>query len=458
MAEEQNKTPLYQRYNYDDVFNRSVIAGLLYLLNHRLTYKQTWDDNTVEEVTVPFAYNFAHARDQRFAQDNYTFFGRECFSDKLIDGKFDMCPRFAMTYSGSQIEASNITNRFVKGTYLKDENGVLTSYTAFMYSIPLTLNFDFEGWIDTLETAFKIEQAIRETFYKNQSFNVLYRGMKIGCRAGFPETYSTGDKTVSYGFESESQLIKMSFSLSVETYQPCFDESQSIQSDKKIEHFAFDPDVFNGNVNPETKKVELNLHPIDTSKFYAAGQTIELSWDTISNSSDVYTILVYYITPDGDKHIIDCSLRQHNFIDWTIPSTISNFKQPNIVFYDDNKIIKKEPKVVVIPESTGYVNSECFGVIDPGEFNQDGYCQVSCEYIDSSANINIYDGYIAEFSKDEGLKQIYYYKDLPEVHFDITNTKRLKYKKGDFGVEITVGIAYPQDTRIKSEIHNILII
>ena len=183
-----------------------------------------------------------------------------------------------------------------------------------------------------------------------------------------------------------------------------------------------------------------------------------MSWDAISNSSDVYTILVYYITPDGDKHIIDCSLRQHNFIDWTIPSTISNFKQPNIVFYDDNKIIKKEPKVVVIPESTGYVNSECFGVIDPGEFNQDGYCQVSCEYIDSSANINIYDGYIAEFSKDDGLKQIYYYKDLPEVHFDITNTKRLKYKKGDFGVEITVGIAYPQDTRIKSEIHNILII
>ena len=123
---EDQKTPLYQRYNYDNVFNRSVIAGLLYLLNHKLTYEQIWDDNTVEKVTIPFAYNFAHAKDQRFAQDNYTFFGRECFSDKLIDGKFDMCPRFAMTYTGSQIEASNITNRFVKGTYMKDENGVLT--------------------------------------------------------------------------------------------------------------------------------------------------------------------------------------------------------------------------------------------------------------------------------------------------------------------------------------------
>ena len=42
--------------------------------------------------------------------------------------------------------------------------------------------------------------------------------------------------------------------------------------------------------------------------------------------------------------------------------------------------------------------------------------------------------------------------------FAITNPKRLKYKKGDFGVEITIGIAYPQNTEIKDEIHNLLII
>ena len=456
---EEHKTTLYQRYNYDNVFNRSVIAGLLYLLNHKLTYEQVWDDNTVENVTIPFAYNFAHAKDQRFAQDNYTFFGRECFSDKLIDGKFDMCPRFVMTYTGSQIESSNITNRFVKGTYMKDENGVLVSYTAFMYSIPLTLNFEFEGWIDTLETAFKIEQEIRNTFYKNQTFNVLYKGMKIGCRAGFPETYTLADKTVSYSFESESQLIKMSFSLAVEAYQPCFDESQSIQSDKKIEYFGFDPTVYNNHIISENKKIELHLHQIDTSKYYVAGQTIEISWDVISTSSDVYTILIYYTTPDGDKHIIDCSLRQHNFFDWTIPETISNFKQPKMLFYDNDGInIKKDPKVVVIPESTGYVNSGCFCILDPGEFTNDGYVQVSCEYMDAASNIKIHDCYIGEVSKDKGLKQIYYYKDLSDEMFVITNPKRLKYKKGDFGTEITIGIAYPQNTEIKDEIHNLLII
>ena len=458
MAEEQNNSPLYQRYNFDNVFNRSVIAGLLYLLNHRLTYEQVWDDNTVETVTVPFAYNFAHAKDQRFAQDNYTFFGRECFSDKLIDGKFDMCPRFMMTYTGSQIESANITNRFVKGKYLKDDNGVLTSYVAFMYSIPLNMSFEFEGWIDTLETAFKIEQAIRDTFYKNQTFNVLYRGMKIGCRAGFPETYTTGEKTVTYSFEQDSQLIKMNFNLAVEAYQPCFDESMSVQSENKIENFAFDPDVFNAGVTRNNKQVSIKFKDFDVERYYAAGQTITLEWEVNSNTSDVYTVLLYYITPDGDRHIIDCSMRQHNFYDWIIPETISNFQQPNITLIENEITAKTNPHIVVIPESTGYVNTGSFGIIEPGTFSKDGYMQVSLEYIDASSNVKVYDGYIAEVTKDEGVKQIYYYKDLPEVQFEMMNTKRLKYKKGTFGTEITVGIAYPNNMEIKDEISNLLII
>jgi len=457
MAEEQ-KTPLYQRYNYDNIFNRSVIAGLLYLLNHKLTYEQVWDDNTVETVTVPFAYNFAHAKDQRFVQDNYTFFGRECFSDKFVDGKFDMCPRFMMTYTGSQIDAANITNRFVKGKYMKDENGVLTSYTAFMYSIPLSMTFDFEGWIDTLDTAFKIEQAIRDTFYKNQTFNVLYRGMKIGCRAGFPESYTTGEKTVSYSFEQDSQLIKMNFSLAVEAYQPCFDESMSIPSDKKIEHFAYDPDVFNGSVTPLTKQVKLKFKDFDTSRRYAVGETITLEWIAESNSSDVYTVLLYYITSDGDKHIIECINRDHHFYDWTIPANISNFVQPTITFINENIEVVEQPNVVVVPDSTGYVNSDSFVVIDPGKFNGSGYIQMSLEYLcTGKSGVKIHDGYIADVTPD-GIKAIYYYKDLKNVPFVITNGKRLKYKKGSFGEEICIGITYPNNQKIMDEIRNVLII
>jgi hypothetical protein len=282
--------------------------------------------------------------------------------------------------------------------------------------------------------------------------------MKIGCRAGFPETYTTGEKTVTYSFEQDSQLIKMNFNLAVEAYQPCFDESMSVQSENKIENFAFDPDVFNAGVTRNNKQVSIKFKDFDVERYYAAGQTITLEWEVNSNTSDVYTVLLYYITPDGDRHIIDCSMRQHNFYDWIIPETISNFQQPNITLIENEITAKTNPHIVVIPESTGYVNTGSFGIIEPGTFSKDGYMQVSLEYIDASSNVKVYDGYIAEVTKDEGVKQIYYYKDLPEVQFEMMNTKRLKYKKGTFGTEITVGIAYPNNMEIKDEISNLLII
>ena len=74
----------------------------------------------------------------------------EVDNDEIIDGKFDMLPRGAVKYTGSQIDASNMTHRFIQGRFLKNENGKLTSYVANMMSIPLTFNFEIEMWIDNI--------------------------------------------------------------------------------------------------------------------------------------------------------------------------------------------------------------------------------------------------------------------------------------------------------------------
>lgn len=448
---------IYQHYNTDDVFNRSVIAGLLYLLNHEITYKQVWNDNVVETVTVPFAYNFAFAKDQRFAQDNYTFFGRECFSDKFIDGKFDMCPRFVLTYTGSNIDSANITNRFIKGEFTKEEDGKIVTYTGYMYVIPLTLNFDLEGWIDNYDTAFKIEQNIRETFYKNRTFNVLYRGTKIPCCVGFPESISSAEKVVSYAFESDTQLMKMNFNLAVECYQPCFDESTAILSENKIERFGFDPNIYNAAMNKDTKQVKLEFVDFD-NRVYSTGEVMELKWKSHSNTSDVYTVMLYYVTSDGDKHIIDVPMPSVNMYSWKIPETLSNFKQPTVVFIDDDVSVVKKPVITVVPNSDGMVDTDCFFISDPGEFNTSGYIQVSCEYIDRKGAIKIHDCYVAEVDAVSGVRRILYYTDVPGVEFPVVNKKKLKYKKGEFLTEIKLGISYTMDLSIFDEIDKILIV
>ena len=456
---EDSSTILYQHYNFDNVFNRSVIAGLLNLLNHELTYKQTFDDNVTETVTVPFAYNFAHAKDQRFAQDNYTFFGRECFSDKFIDGKFDMLPRFTMTYTGSQIDSNNITNRFVKGKYTKDEGGKITTYTAYLYSIPITMNFDLEGWIDNLETAFKIEESIRNTFYKNKTFNVLYRGMKIGCCVGFPENISGVEKTVSYSFEQENQL-KMNFSLAVECYQPCFDESTAIDSELVIEHIGYDISMYNKVNTPLNKKIGVKLISPSSGDMLSCGQETDIKWDSSSNVSDVCTVILYYKTEDGDKHIIDCPLFNSGIYSWKVPYYASKFDQPDVVFVEDEISVVKNPSVNIIPNRSGEILTGSFDIIDAGEFSGTGLMQVSCESVESDGTLNIHDCYIANITEN-GIESIKYYTEYTDEQLagiSIINKEPFSYSIEGISNKISVGIAYPLDTSIFDEKSNILII
>ncbi len=451
---------VYTRHNSDDIFNRSIIGGLLNLLNHSVSYEQIWDNNVVETVEVPFVYNFVSSEsNERFIQDNYTFFGRECFSDKIIDGNFEMLPRFVLSYEGSQIDSSNITNRFVKGEYQVNENGQINSYIGYMYNIPLTLNFTLEGWVENYVSAFKIEQQIRDIFYKNKTFWVLYKGLKIGCCVGFPESITTGEKTVSYTFSQENQ-IKMTFNLAVETYQPCFDESIKIPSSSRIEHVGYDVNIYGQNKTPLNKKVDVKLVDFDRDRTYFAGETVSLKWNVFSETSEMSTVMLYYITSDNEKHIISIPKGSLSSYEWTIPFSISSFTQPHVSVLssiDDIEIIS-EPTFRITPDDKGYITTGSFNIVDPGKFSRSGYVQISCDYMDELGNVYVYDGYVADVTKD-GVQKVYYYKDVTGLsNVVVMNNKKMKYKKTDYKSHITIGIAYPLNMEICDEIHNVLII
>ena len=49
---------LFERRNTTDVFNRLVIMGMLRILNNRLVYDQVWEKDEIQQVTVPFFFDF----------------------------------------------------------------------------------------------------------------------------------------------------------------------------------------------------------------------------------------------------------------------------------------------------------------------------------------------------------------------------------------------------------------
>ena len=445
---------LYSRYNIDDVFNRVVIIGLLNLLNNEITYEQIYDDNVVETVQVPFMYDFGSS-DERFAQDNYTFFGTNCFGKKKIDGKFDMFPRGALRYTGSQIDNSNFTNRFVKGTYLKNENGKLTTYMSFLSSIPLTLNFECEMWMDNIISAFKIEQSIRDTFYKNRTFNVLFKGMKVGCRVGFPESHNI-DKTTEYSFDAERK-IKMTFSLVVEAYQPTWDETMSIEADKRIERIAYDTTLM-GSPN---RLMSIKFKNFDNSSIIPAGTNVLVEWTSLSNVSDMCTVLLYYIDENGEKHNLDTPIFNQKTYNWHIPEGFTDYIQPTINY--DLPVIKM-PDIKLIPNADGKFDAYSFIVIDPGLFDVDDsveYVKITLDYLNKTTNTVEMSETRDEDSEGNPLDP--FYLNIKSRKIDVKNPvaqidTNFTFKNTINPRRISLQIEYPLDTSINDRIDNILIL
>lgn len=443
MQDTPDMNELYARYNVDDVFNRVVIVGLLNLLNNEISYEQIYETNIVETVNVPFMYDFGSS-DERFAQDNYTFFGTACFGKKKIDGKFDMLPRGAVRYTGSQIDSANFTNRFVKGTYLKNENGKLTSYVSFLTSIPLTLSFECELWIDNMISAFKIEQSLRDTFYKNKTYYVLFRGMKIGCRVGFPEQ-SPIEKTTEYSFDAERR-IKMTFSLAVETYQPAWDETMSMEANKKIERIAYDTTLMG---SPD-KLMDIKFKDFDTSLVYPSGSNVMFEWVSKSNVSDMCTVLLYYIDENGIKHNIDTPIFNQKTFNWHIPEGFSDYIQPTITY--DAEVLQ-EPIIKLIPHD-GKFTFDSFVVLDPGLFNVSNAIQevkLTLEYVDKKGKLHVSsadDGFIMKLSS----RKIDINEPVVQVDPNFTYINKYTPRK------ISLQIEYPLDRTISDKIDNILII
>lgn len=205
------------RFNTDNVHARAVIVGLINLLNSKVQFENIYSDTESTVVTVPFFYNFGG--DERFLQD-YFLHWNDC-APQLVDGNIDPIPRGIATLSGSTINTNMMTNRFVRGNYVKQVGGEVLTYNAFLNSIPLTMSFDVEIYADTSLDAFKIQQAVLETFYKTQVFSVEFRGFRVPCQVGFPEDQGI-QKTFEFTYQTDT-TIKFACALQLETYYPVTD-------------------------------------------------------------------------------------------------------------------------------------------------------------------------------------------------------------------------------------------
>lgn len=387
---------LYHKYNNENILIRAVLAGLLDILNNQIKYTQVWGDNDVETVEVPWFYN--QSGDERFNQDFYTHYA-ECMPPRPVDGNFDMIPRGVVTYTGSTIDAQRITSRYVQGRYVKEIDGQLESYVSYLYSIPLQIRIGCEMWIDRHVTALKIEQEIREVFYKTLTFYVYYKGLRIGNTVGFPEDV-TIDKNIEYSFESDNK-IKVNFELEIESYQPVFDPTTEMKTTSRIKKLGYD--LYPANEKDNVNSVELgNIKDLNdillktpaTGAIIPKGIPIWIEWVANSRGKIINRVDVsWYPYKENDQTLIEGMVPNHEYYIWNIPGDFTDFKEPAIIWEEDSSIsVLRAPDLKIIPDLTsGEITESSFQIVNEGYFNvkdDASIINIQLEMKDDNGNIS----------------------------------------------------------------------
>ena len=225
------------KYNNADSIIRGCIVGLVNEMNNKINYQNVWSDESSKLVRVPFFY--AMSGDERFLQDYFSDWS-DCAPD-FIEGNYDTVPRGTLFLTGVSVLGSNLTSRFVRGFYTKEQEGELKRFNSYINSIPLQLNFSAEILVDTSIDSFKITESIISVFYKTLVYSVAFQGFRVPTQAGFPEGFDLGKQfEFTYGV---TERQKMTFEIEVQTYLPLTDPREEFFAGNTIQNVNVNLDV-----------------------------------------------------------------------------------------------------------------------------------------------------------------------------------------------------------------------
>ena len=243
----QNTNQEYIRNkNTQDIFIRNAVISLLDLLNRQVVIDLVRGEE-VEKFEIPFFYNFSN--DEGFMKDFFMELPTDCKYPNFAEGNYERLPRGIVTLSSFSIKASDVTNKYVRGSFTqeeKDMNGQskLKAYSARLFVLPMSLTFAVKIESDNLNKLFKIIEKIFDFFYKNQVRYFQYRGIRIPAQVVFPEE-ARFEKKYDFTY-TDDQSVKLDLSLTMETYYPSFDDHSTFYKGNVIDQFNLRNQQLNG--------------------------------------------------------------------------------------------------------------------------------------------------------------------------------------------------------------------
>ena len=206
-----------EKYNYEDVFTRSMIISFLTELNKKIYYYNRLNDNKVEKVNVPCLYSITGG--ERFLRDEFYY---DALKQGKAIGDYEKVPRCMVSINGINVNGSEQTNKYNRTKIIRTiRNKVRTLYLNVDW-IPVTLNFECKVICSNNIELFKLTECIISKIYKNPNFFKVDYGMfNVDASFNVPTDYSH-ERPQEFGL-NEKKEFSTSFSVEMKTLLPAFE-------------------------------------------------------------------------------------------------------------------------------------------------------------------------------------------------------------------------------------------
>lgn len=230
---------MLENKNYDDVFLRSIIVGLVSFLYDVISIKQTVN-NVEGSKKVPFFYS--EGGDIQFMTDYFLNTDKYCnILSPKIEGNMNKIPSGRLTLTTSTVADQELTSGYIR---IKHKKKVETEFTTEERDfasrgefIPIQMIFEAKVQCGSSIERMKIWQQINIILYRVRKFWIRFGGVeKIPVMISFPSDY-TIPKEVKYKYP-DNEKLGLDFNIEVMSYLPALQVQTERQAAEHIDHIA----------------------------------------------------------------------------------------------------------------------------------------------------------------------------------------------------------------------------
>jgi len=230
----------WNREKFDDLYNRDerffsiIMKGLISWLNRNIVMYNKSINHFVFNTGSSYLY---------VEQNGYEYNVSEVTGEDSI---YMQLPRCIIEMNNIHIPMEELTSPFSRGYYERRDDNLIRGYNAEIQRLPIEINVKLQYYLGTFNESLILIQEIIDKLVFQQYFNITYLGNIIQCSIQFQEDAQTQINKIDMLSPDPNQRT-IEIDLTIDTNYPIINERSEIPTNKVIERFGYEVDLYSNN-------------------------------------------------------------------------------------------------------------------------------------------------------------------------------------------------------------------